>query len=122
MADEPPLNPPAPASPPVPEPTAEVPAEPAAATPASTDTAQSATAPAATAATAATAAPGAPEASGDALDQISIEELLKQASFEDPSAVGAAPGAEANEFKLPNFQQVIQDAQVSSIDLLRDVE
>src|SRR5579859_7079495 len=64
----------------------------------------------------------APEAGGDALDQVSIEELLKQASFEDPSAVGAGPAAEAAEFKLPNFQQVIQDAQVSSIDLLRDVE
>jgi flagellar motor switch protein FliN/FliY len=103
----------------VPEPGASGPGEPAAATQPSTDTTQSAPAPVATAAT---AAPGAPEASGDALDQISIEELLKQASFEDPSAVGAAPGAEASEFKLPNFQQVIQDAQVSSIDLLRDVE
>jgi len=119
MADDPPLNPPAPVNPPVPEPSAAVPAEPAVATPASTDTTQSGPGPAATAAT---AAPGAPEASGDALDQISIEELLKQASFEDPSAVGAAPGAEASDFKLPNFQQVIQDAQVSSIDLLRDVE
>jgi len=52
-----------------------------------------------------------------------IEELLKQGGFEDPSAmVGgvAAPGAA--EFKLPNIQQVMQDAQVSSIDLLRDVE
>jgi len=52
-----------------------------------------------------------------------IEELLKQGAFEDPSAmVGgvAAPGAA--EFKLPNIQQVMQDAQVSSIDLLRDVE
>ena len=29
---------------------------------------------------------------------------------------------DAAEFKLPNFQQVMQDAQVSSIDLLRDVE
>jgi flagellar motor switch protein FliN/FliY len=65
---------------------------------------------------------GAPADAADGLDQVSIEELLKQASFEDPSAVGAGPASEASEFTLPNFQQVIQDAQVSSIDLLRDVE
>jgi len=61
----------------------------------------------------------------------SIEELLQQARFEDPSAVAAydtpaaaekdAPG-DMSEFNFPNFQQVMQDAQVSSIDLLRDVE
>lgn len=63
------------------------------------------------------------------LDQESIEELLKQASFDDPGEVtaGADPGAfnpalPGSELKLPNFQQVMQDAQVSSIDLLRDVE
>jgi flagellar motor switch protein FliN len=58
------------------------------------------------------------------LDAASIDELLKQASFEDPSAAGSTTVAapEAGEFKLPNFQQVIQDAQVSSIDLLRDVD
>ena len=68
------------------------------------------------------------------IDQASIDELLKQASFEDPSAfatsesdtaldpreAGLTPDAAG--FKLPNFQQVMQDAQVSSIDLLRDVE
>ena len=60
---------------------------------------------------------------GDALDQVSIDELLKQASFEDPAALtGAVAAPEATDFKLPNFQQVMQDAQVSSIDLLRDVE
>jgi flagellar motor switch protein FliN/FliY len=62
--------------------------------------------------------------SGDSmLDQASIDELLKQASFEAPSS-GITPSAvpDAGEFKLPNFQQVIQDAQVSSIELLRDVE
>ncbi len=51
------------------------------------------------------------------------EDVLSQASFEDAAAVvpgGAAPDAEV--FKLPSFQQVITDAQVSSIDLLRDVE
>jgi flagellar motor switch protein FliN/FliY len=89
------------------------------------------------------------------MDQASIDELLRQASFEDPAALEAAalaaaaagapgaspfgagaaaeasslsPGAPAvvlpdtADFKLPNFQQVMQDAQVSSIDLLRDVE
>jgi len=55
--------------------------------------------------------------------QASIDELLKQASFEDPSAIpGAEQALQAQGFDLPNFQQVMQDAQVSSIDLLRDVE
>ena len=81
-----------------------------------------------------------PAPSADALiDESSIDELLKQASVEDPAsfveaaaaAVGAAGGTVGEEsasmpdtagFKLPNFQQVMQDAQVSSIDLLRDVE
>ena len=67
----------------------------------------------------------APDLSPDdnALDASAIDELLKQASFDEPSSLGgelAAP--DASEFKLPNFQQVLQDAQVSSIDLLRDVE
>ena len=53
---------------------------------------------------------------------VSIEELLKQASFEDPATVNPTAAPDAAEFKLPNFQQVIQDAQSSSIDLLRDVE
>jgi flagellar motor switch protein FliN/FliY len=51
------------------------------------------------------------------------DDVLAQASFEDASSVvpdGSAPNAE--EFKLPSFQQVMADAQVSSIDLLRDVE
>ena len=61
----------------------------------------------------------------------SFEELLQQAQFEDPAAVAAydEPGApprdvpaELSEFDLPNFQQVIRDAQVSSIELLRDVD
>lgn len=60
------------------------------------------------------------------IDQASIDELLKQASFEDPSAITgntdqpAVPDTEG--IQLPNFNQVIQDAQVSSIDLLRDVD
>ena len=58
-----------------------------------------------------------------AADQAAIEELLKQANFEDPTAVADIPPApEAAPFDLPSFQQVIADAQVSSIDLLRDVE
>src|SRR5687767_2527853 len=77
------------------------------------------------------------------LDAAAIEEILRQASFEDPaqalradaggavgaSMSGAATGTAATaelpsteELALPNFQQVIQDAQVSSIDLLRDVD
>src|SRR5256885_1487919 len=72
----------------------------------------------------------------DALDQSAIEELLKGANFEDapptddqPTATatasqpnGAAPQIEADPMQLPSFQQVMRDAQVSSIDLLRDVD
>ena len=58
-----------------------------------------------------------------AADQAAIDELLKQANFEDPSVVAEMPPApDAAPFDLPSFQQVIADAQVSSIDLLRDVE
>jgi flagellar motor switch protein FliN len=53
-------------------------------------------------------------------DQASIEELLKQASFEDPSAISQEPPAEG--FDLPNFNQVVRDVQMSSIDMLRDVD
>jgi flagellar motor switch protein FliN/FliY len=67
----------------------------------------------------------APEATAPTeADQAAIDELLKQASFEDPStalpATAAAPAGAP--FDLPNFQQVMQDAQVSSIELLKDVE
>ena len=86
--------------------------QPPAATPAATPPAQESAA-AATAAAAATMEHGGP-------DQAAIDELLKQASFDDPSALHGTPDAE--QFPLPNFQQVMQDAQVSSIDLLRDVE
>lgn len=83
----------------------------------------------------ATAPPGnaSEAASLDSLDQFSVDELLKQANFEDASPAGGiggtpaggeinnpAPGAEG--FKFPAFQQALQDAHVSSIDLLRDVE
>jgi flagellar motor switch protein FliN/FliY len=48
-----------------------------------------------------------------------IEELLRQANFEDPNGT---PAVQTQDFQFPNFQQVMRDAQVSSIDLLRDVE
>jgi flagellar motor switch protein FliN/FliY len=76
-----------------------------------------------------------------AFDQTDIDELLKQARFDDPGAipinpapapshaVAAAPAAAAiadlpdlGTVQLPDFQQAIRDAQVSSIDLLRDVD
>jgi flagellar motor switch protein FliN/FliY len=87
--------------------------------------------PAAAPAAPAAAAGGAAEMSTEqALDQFSIDELLKQASFDDPTKLpdgqgmdaAAAAAMAAAEFRLPSFQQVMQDAQVSSIDLLRDVE
>lgn len=70
------------------------------------------------------------------MDQASIDELLQQASFEDPSALAgdvapeataAAGGATAavadtQAFNLPSLSQAVQDAQVGSIDLLRDVD
>src|SRR5215213_2018349 len=75
------------------------------------------------AATAATAGATAQAETSGAADQAAIDELLKQASFDDPSTLaGGSPGGDAEQFPLPNFQQVMQDAQVSSIDLLRDVE
>lgn len=110
--------------------------------PASSTSAPSDATSAAAGAAATSVAPGsassssaAPASESGPLDQTSIDELLKQASFEDPLAsvagasAEAAPGAaplpklpQASDFKLPDFQQVIQDAQVSSIELLRDVE
>jgi flagellar motor switch protein FliN len=71
----------------------------------------------------------------DALDQSAIEELLKGANFEDAPAPDEqstaaqagqdgdnAPAIDAAPMELPSFQQVMRDAQVSSIDLLRDVD
>ena len=40
----------------------------------------------------------------------------------DAAVAEIPPAPEAAPFDLPSFQQVIADAQVSSIDLLRDVE
>ena len=72
-----------------------------------------------------------PSSGGPPPAEDSIEELLQQAQFEDPSAVAAydepraqdkdGPG-DLSEFDFPNFQQVMRDAQVSSIELLRDVD
>src|SRR5436309_1607725 len=70
-------------------------------------------------------AASAQEVPGELPGHAEIDELLKQASFEDPStepATAAPPLPDVNSFDLPNFQQVMQDAQVSSIDLLRDVD
>src|SRR3954449_1864211 len=79
----------------------------------------------------ASAGPGAalgPPADEFAADGASIEELLRQANFEDPAALGlggvpgSPPAPDAPGFEFPSLQQVVQDAQASSIDLLRDVE
>ena len=65
---------------------------------------------------------------GGDLDQAALDELLKAASFDDPADSAPAAGqasraeAETDDFKLPDFQQVMRDVQVSSIDLLRDVD
>src|SRR5437016_9912423 len=75
--------------------------------------------PAATAVPATSNSTGA--ASDQTLDPAAIDELLKAASFDDPLAT-AGGSTDTAEFRLPDFQQVMQDAQVSSIDLLRDVD
>jgi flagellar motor switch protein FliN/FliY len=55
--------------------------------------------------------------------QASIDELLKQANFEDPSTL-ASPEIPlpTQPFDLPSFQQSIQEVSGSSIELLRDVD
>lgn len=68
---------------------------------------------------------------GDA-DQAAIDELLRSASFEDVAPIapatetptsGETPAVpETMPIDLPNLQQIMQEAQVSSIDLLKDVE
>lgn len=87
-------------------------------TPPPPETAPAASAPIPDAAEA-TASPAAAEV----IDQAAIDELLRQANFDSPAATATLdPGAGAEDFKLPDFSQVMQDAQVSSIDLLRDVD
>ncbi len=66
------------------------------------------------------------------IDQATIDELLRQATFEDPAQAnsgGEAPAAAATpsmhagaDLHLPNFQQGVQDAQLNSVDMLRDVD
>jgi flagellar motor switch protein FliN/FliY len=56
-----------------------------------------------------------------ASSQADIDELLKQATFDDV-AQPAGGGPDTAPFELPSFHQVMADAQASSIDLLRDVE
>jgi flagellar motor switch protein FliN len=73
----------------------------------------------------ATAVETAPADGGlDAADQAAIDELLRQASFDDPTTASAdAEMPDADAFKLPGFQGAIADGTgSSSIDLLRDVE
>ena len=55
--------------------------------------------------------------------QASIDELLKQANFEDPSSMAPQESAIPTQaFDLPSFADSMHDAQGSSIDLLRDVD
>jgi len=55
--------------------------------------------------------------------QASIDELLKQANFEDPAALGAPEMATPTQaFDLPSFQESVREATGSSIELLRDVD
>jgi flagellar motor switch protein FliN/FliY len=64
-----------------------------------------------------------PGEDAEALDQASIDELLKQANFEDPSAIESTVVApDAAGFKLPNFPLAAGDGNASNIELLRDVE
>jgi flagellar motor switch protein FliN len=55
--------------------------------------------------------------------QASIDELLKQANFEDPATIAPAQTPLPTQpFDLPSFQQSMHEAQGSSIELLRDVD
>lgn len=92
---------------------------------------------------------GATQPASETLDASSIDDLLKQASFEDPQHAseqvaadvevekvlanagvagrgggggGAPPMPTAPKFDLPSFQGAAGDGPLSSIDLLRDVE
>jgi flagellar motor switch protein FliN/FliY len=53
--------------------------------------------------------------------QASIDELLKQANFEDPSTLGA-PEMPTQAFDLPNFADAPRELAGASIELLRDVD
>lgn len=87
----------------------------------------------------AVAAPPAASAGAAATGDAAVDELLRQANFEDPisgtnippdiaamatAAASAASGTmpDAQPFEMPNLAQAMREAQTSSIDLLRDVE
>jgi flagellar motor switch protein FliN len=79
------------------------------------------------AASAAPVAPSAPVAVSD--EQAAIDALLASANFSDaapsnanPGALPSAMSAGAMPIDLPDLQRAMNDAQVSSIDLLRDVD
>jgi flagellar motor switch protein FliN len=55
-------------------------------------------------------------------EQAAMDDLFKQAQFEDVSQASMEAAAAASQFQLPDFQKVMADAPVSSIELLRDVE
>jgi flagellar motor switch protein FliN/FliY len=65
---------------------------------------------------------------GDIPDHAAIDELLKQANFENPDAGAVAsqmPEVElpdTESLNLPSFEEGATGQQASSIDLLRDVE
>jgi flagellar motor switch protein FliN/FliY len=54
--------------------------------------------------------------------QASIDDLLKQANFEDPATSAPAVAVQTTPFDMPDFQQAISDSPASSIELLKDVE
>jgi flagellar motor switch protein FliN/FliY len=88
-------------------------------------TADSAAAASSSAPSSSAGTPGAPELDEQAapnIDPSAIDELLKQASFEGPAPSADAVADDVQSLSLPSLTQVMQDAQVSSIDLLRDVE
>jgi flagellar motor switch protein FliN/FliY len=88
----------------------------------------------AVAAPAPTPAPAAAADAGGPVDQSDIDALLNSATFADADSGGDAPpampvpgappavGLNAAPLDLPDLQRAMVDAQVSSIDLLRDVE
>jgi flagellar motor switch protein FliN/FliY len=53
--------------------------------------------------------------------QASIDDLLKEANFEDPST-SASANVQTTPFEMPDFQEAVSDAPASSIELLKDVE
>jgi flagellar motor switch protein FliN len=53
--------------------------------------------------------------------QASIDELLKQANFEDPASLGSAD-IPTQAFDLPSFAELPRELPGASIELLRDVD